>query len=61
MEDKKAAEILIKMIDSHALAGEEKEAVLAAVGVLSWTSLAKSRIGSLAKNRKAKREKDSRS
>jgi len=59
MEDKKAAEILIKMIDSRALEGEEKEAVLAAVGVLSWTSLAKNRIDSLAKNRKAKREKDS--
>jgi len=53
MDHKKAAEILIKMAEKDKLSTEEKEAVLTAIGVLSWTSLSKSRIKSL----KAKREK----
>ena len=35
------------------------EAVLAAIGVLGWTSLAESRIKSLAKSRKEKQDRDS--
>jgi hypothetical protein len=53
MEHKKAAEILIKMLEKHPFSAEEKQAVLAAVGVLSWTALAQSRIRGL----RAKRDK----
>jgi len=53
MEDKKAASILIKMLNKHSFNAEEKEAVLSAIGILSWTSLSQSRI----KAKKAKREK----
>lgn len=44
MDDKKAAEILIKLLKKNELDDEEKEAVKNAIGILSWTSLAKSRI-----------------
>lgn len=53
MEDKKALAILMKMLEKKSLSAEEREAILAAVGVLSWTSLAGSKI----KARKDKREK----
>ncbi len=44
MEDKEAATILMKLLDKHLLSGKEKEAVLAAIGVLGWTTLSKSKI-----------------
>lgn len=53
MEYKEAADILIKLLDKHKLKAEEKEAVLTAIGVLSWATLAKSRMKML----KAKRDK----
>ena len=53
MEHKEAADILIRMLDKRWLDAEEKEAVLAAVGVLAWTSLSKSKIKAL----KAKQDK----
>ncbi len=53
MDHKEAIEILIKMLDTHPVSAEEKQAVLTAIGVLGWTSLAQSKI----KARKAKREK----
>jgi len=40
------------MLDKHRLGEEEKKAVLTAIGVLSWTTLAQSRL----KSKKAKRE-----
>lgn len=51
MEHKKAADILIKMVEEGRFSEEEKEAVLAAVGVLAWTQLAQSRIKNLKKNK----------
>ena len=54
MDDKKAAEILIKLMDKYSFNDEEKEAVSNAIGILSWTSLNQSRIKSL----KAKRDKN---
>lgn len=51
---KKAAVILINLLDKHALSAEEKEAVEAAIGLLSWAALSKSRIKTL----KAKRDKN---
>jgi len=53
MEDKKAITILMKILDKYLLDAEEKEAISVAIGVLSWTSLAESKI----KARKDKREK----
>ena len=50
MDDKKAAEILIGLLKKYSLTGEEKEAVESAIGILSWTSLAQSRV-------KARKEK----
>lgn len=47
MDDKQAAEILIKLLEKGHLSEEEKEALKVAVGILSWTSLSKSRIKSL--------------
>ena len=54
MDYKKDTGILIKMIDKYSLEGEEKEAVLEAVGMLSWASLSQSRL----KNLKEKRDKN---
>ncbi len=53
MEDQKAITILKNLVSKNILTCEEKEAVMTAVGVLSWTSLSKSRI----KAQKAKRDK----
>jgi len=57
MEYKKALAILLKMLDRCALEGEEKEAVLTAVGVLDAASLGENRFKSIIKARKEKRDK----
>ena len=53
MEHQKAIAILISLLDKHSLDAEEKEAVMTAIGVLSWSTLSKSKI----KAQKAKRDK----
>ena len=53
MEYDKAIAVLKRLLDRHSLDAEEKEAVMTALGVLSWGSLAKSRL----KAQKAKRDK----
>lgn len=53
MDDKKAATILIGLLEKYSLNGEEKEAIKSAIGILSWTYLFKSRI----KRRKDKLKK----
>jgi len=53
MEDKKALTILLKLLRKNVLNAEETAAVKSAIGLFSWTTLAKSRI----KQIKAKREK----
>ena len=53
MEYQEAIAILRSLLDRHSLDAKEKEAVMTAIGVLSWGSLAKSKI----KARKAKRDK----
>jgi hypothetical protein len=57
MEYKKAATILISLLDKYSLDAEEKEAVLTAIGVLGWVSLSKSKIKAQIKAQKAKRDK----
>lgn len=54
MDDKKAADILIGLLEKYSFSKEEQEAVQSAIGILSWTSLAKSRI----KNKKEKLERN---
>ena len=53
MEYEKAIEILKSLLEKNSLKGEEKEAVLTAIGMLSWGTLSKSRI----KAQKARRTK----
>jgi hypothetical protein len=53
MKDNRAVTILIKLLNKHLLNTEEKEAILVAIGILSWTSLAESKIKTL----KVKRDK----
>ena len=53
MKDKKAIDILMRMLDRRSFNAEEKEAISAAIGILSWTSLAESKI----KERKARQDK----
>ena len=53
MEYQKAITILKSLLDRHSLDAEEKEAVMTAIGVLSWGALSKSKI----KAQKAKRDK----
>lgn len=58
MEDKQAIEILTEMLKKYAFSEQEKEAVLDAIGILSWSKLGQARIKGIAKSLKAKREKD---
>ncbi len=53
MEYQKAIAVLKSLLDRHPLDAEEKEAVMTAIGVLSWGSLSKSKL----KAQKAKRDK----
>jgi len=52
MEDKKAAAILMKLLEKYRLDNEEKEAVKSAIGILTWTTLAQSRIKTKKENLK---------
>ena len=47
------------MLGKYSFGAQEKQAILTAIGVLSWTSLAKSRIKNL-KEKREKREKGER-
>ena len=53
MEYQQAIAILKSLLEKHSLDAEEKEAVMTAIGLLSWGSLSKSKI----KAQKAKRDK----
>ena len=53
MEYQKAITILKSLLDKHPLDVEEKEAVMSAIGLLSWASLSKS----ITKAGKVKRDK----
>lgn len=52
MEDKKAIDILLGLSEKYPLNKEEKEAVSITVGILNWSTLAKSRIKSLKEKQK---------
>lgn len=53
MDHKQAANILVNLVKKRRISAEEKQAALTAIGVLSWTYLA----GSKLQARKARREK----
>ncbi|HEX5774584.1 MAG TPA: hypothetical protein VFY28_01330 [Candidatus Paceibacterota bacterium] len=54
MTDKEAIAILMNLRGKHPLTDEEQEAISNAVGALSWTTLAQSRV----KPRKTKEKED---
>lgn len=58
MEDKEAIEILTELLKRNSLSEKEREAVLTAIGILSWSKLGQGRIKNIARAQKAKREKD---
>ena len=58
MGDKKAAEILIKMMNKHSFSEEEKEAVQTAIGILSWSKLGQGMIKNIIKSKKEKKQRD---
>ena len=53
MEDKEVIEILKKILQTHELNSEEKEALRSAIGILSWTKLTEG----VVKGMKRKRDK----
>ncbi len=55
MEDKEALEILTSMLDRDMLSEKERQAILTAVGILSWSKLGQGRIKNIIKSQKAKR------
>lgn len=57
MEDKEAIEILKLLLEKKILSAKEKEALLTAIGILSWSALGQSRIKNIAKAQKDKKEK----
>lgn len=57
MDDKKAADILTKLLAKRLLNAEEKVAIETAIGILGWTTLAKGRLKALGKARKTKLDK----
>ncbi len=52
MEYQKATAILKSLLDKHSLDSEEEEAIMTAIGVLSWGALSKRKM----KAQKARRE-----
>ncbi len=58
MEYERAISVLKKMLDERSLDGEEKEAVLTAIGLLDWAALGKNRMRGIGEKRKAQRDKD---
>jgi len=54
MNDKKAIEVLARLLEKGILSDEEQEAVRSAIGILSWSKLGESRIKTL----KAKKAQD---
>lgn len=56
MGDKEAIGVLMDLMKKHKLSKKEKEAVLSAIGILSWSKLGKIRLENIARARKAERE-----
>jgi hypothetical protein len=54
VEHKPAIEVLKSLLEKHPLSPAEKEAVLTAIGVLSWSALARSRLKGLKERREKK-------
>jgi hypothetical protein len=53
MEHQKAIAILQNLLNRHSLNAGEKEAIMIAIGILSWVTLSKSKM----KAQKARRDK----
>ncbi len=57
MEYQEAITILKSMLDKHSFDEREKEAIMTAMGVLSWGALAKSKMKASRANREAKQNR----
>ena len=57
MEDREAIEILKRLMGKKTLTIQEKEAVLTAIGVLSWSALGQTQIKNIARVQKKKQIK----
>ncbi|MFC1952046.1 hypothetical protein ACFLV8_00210 [Chloroflexota bacterium] len=57
MEYEKAIAILTNLLDKPSLNADEKEAITAALGVLSWAILSQNRIKDLEAKREARQNK----
>lgn len=58
MDDKKAIELLTKMLEKYPLTNEEKEAVREAIGILAWSKLMEGRVKSMKKARDKRLEEN---
>lgn len=58
MKDKKTITVLLALIKKYPLTKEEKEAVLDAVGILSWTMLAEHKVKAMGKKIREKRKEN---
>ena len=58
MDDKKAIEILMGMLEKYPLTDEEKEATREAIGILGWSKLMEGRKESMKRARDKKLEED---
>lgn len=58
MTDKEAIEILQRMMGKDSVTVEEKEAILTAIGILGWSTLAEGRMKSLKRARDKRNEGD---
>jgi len=57
MDDKKAIGVLMKLLKKRSLNDKEKEAIMAAIGILDLASLGANRMKSIINARKAKRNR----
>ncbi len=57
MEYEKAIAILKNLLERQVLEAEEKEAIMTAIGMLSWGALARSKMKSQKAKREAKQKK----
>ena len=56
MKDKETIRVLMRLLDRGVLNPDEADAVRSAIGVLSWTTLADSRIEMLKKKQQKERK-----
>ncbi|OGG74275.1 hypothetical protein A3A37_03065 [Candidatus Kaiserbacteria bacterium RIFCSPLOWO2_01_FULL_52_36] len=51
MQDKVAIDLLKRLLDKYSLDEDEKQAILTAIGILSWSKLIEGRVSSMKNGR----------